>query len=54
MLAAWGRRSHGDSDVAAAREPRLRGTVIQTVGMKGHDGLAIAVVVDPPKADAGN
>lgn len=30
---------------AVARHPRLRGTVIQTVGRKGHDGMAIAVVL---------
>ncbi len=29
---------------AVAREPRLAGTVIQTVGSKGYDGFAIAVV----------
>ena len=28
-----------------ADEPRVRATVIQTVGRKGHDGIAIAVVV---------
>lgn len=28
-----------------AKEPRLSATVIQTVGAKGHDGLAFAVVV---------
>ena len=29
---------------ALAAEPRLRATVIQTVGAKGHDGFALAVV----------
>ncbi|MBA3807760.1 MAG: O-methyltransferase [Solirubrobacterales bacterium] len=29
-----------------AREPRLSGTAIQTVSGKGHDGLALALVVD--------
>ncbi len=29
-----------------AAEPRLSATILQTVGSKGHDGLAIAVVVD--------
>lgn len=29
-----------------AREPRLDATVIQTVGSKGYDGLAFALVVD--------
>ncbi len=29
-----------------AAEPRLSATAVQTVGIKGHDGLAIAVVVD--------
>jgi predicted O-methyltransferase YrrM len=28
-----------------ARDPRLRGTVLQTVGRKGHDGMAIVVVL---------
>ena len=30
---------------AIAGDARLRGTVVQTVGIKGHDGLAIAVVL---------
>ena len=30
---------------AVARNPRLRGTVVQTVGRKGHDGMAVAVVL---------
>ncbi len=30
---------------AIAADDRLRGTVLQTVGIKGHDGLAIAVVL---------
>jgi predicted O-methyltransferase YrrM len=29
---------------ALAAEPRLRATVIQTVGAKGHDGFALAIV----------
>ena len=29
-----------------AAEPRVSATVIQTVGIKGHDGLAIALVID--------
>ena len=29
------------------REPRLSGTVVQTVGAKGHDGFALAVVSAP-------
>ena len=29
---------------ALAREPRVTATVLQTVGLKGHDGMAIAVV----------
>jgi predicted O-methyltransferase YrrM len=29
---------------AVARDPRLRATVLQTVGAKGYDGMAIAVV----------
>ncbi len=32
---------------ALAAEPRLRATAIQTVGHKGHDGFAIAVVAGP-------
>ena len=28
-----------------AKEPRVKATVIQTVGKKGHDGMAIAIVV---------
>ena len=31
-----------------AAEPRLEATVIQTVGVKGHDGLALALVVSGP------
>jgi predicted O-methyltransferase YrrM len=31
-------------NAAVAADPRLEGTVIQTVGSKGHDGLAFAVV----------
>jgi len=30
---------------AVAGNPRLRGTVLQTVGRKGHDGMAIVVVL---------
>lgn len=45
--------SNRDPDIVGARrlnqaiadDDRLRGTVIQTVGIKGHDGLAIAVVL---------
>ena len=44
----------GDPSVQAIREfnamlaaePRLEATIIQTVGLKGHDGLAFAVVRD--------
>jgi predicted O-methyltransferase YrrM len=28
-----------------ADEPRVRATAIQTVGRKGHDGMALAIVV---------
>lgn len=31
-----------------AAEPRVRATAIQTVGAKGHDGLAIALVIADP------
>lgn len=31
-------------NAAIAIDPRLRGTVIQTVGLKGHDGMALVVV----------
>lgn len=45
----------GDADVQGtrealaliAREPRLNGTALQTVGAKGWDGFAIALVVEP-------
>ena len=33
-----------------AIEPRVSATAIQTVGTKGHDGLAIALVIADPKA----
>ncbi len=33
---------------AMAAEPGVTATVIQTVGRKGHDGLAIALVTRPP------
>jgi predicted O-methyltransferase YrrM len=29
-------------------EPRVSATAIQTVGSKGYDGFALAVVIDPP------
>jgi predicted O-methyltransferase YrrM len=32
----------------AATDPRVSGTVIQTVGAKGHDGLAILLVTSAP------
>ena len=32
---------------AMAAEPRVSATVIQTVGRKGYDGLAIALVTEP-------
>jgi len=32
-------------------EPRLRATAVQTVGVKGYDGFAIAVVQDPAPQD---
>jgi predicted O-methyltransferase YrrM len=35
----------------AAQEPRVSGTVIQTVGSKGYDGLAMLVVVDSAPID---
>ena len=31
---------------AAAADPRLDGTAVQTVGSKGHDGFALLVVTD--------
>ena len=31
-----------------AAEPRVSATVIQTVGVKGHDGFALALVTDEP------
>jgi predicted O-methyltransferase YrrM len=33
---------------AMAAEPRVSATIIQTVGRKGYDGLAIALVTRPP------
>lgn len=33
-----------------AAEPRLDATALQTVGSKGYDGFAIALVVDPTRA----
>ena len=32
----------------AATDPRVSGTAIQTVGHKGHDGLAILLVAAAP------
>jgi predicted O-methyltransferase YrrM len=32
---------------AAAADPRIAGTAIQTVGTKGYDGLALLAVLDP-------
>jgi predicted O-methyltransferase YrrM len=32
----------------AASEPRVSGTALQTVGAKGHDGLAILLVTGEP------
>lgn len=55
--------SNRDPDIVGARQlnraiaddDSLRGTVIQTVGVKGHDGLAIAVVTrsDPSESPGG-
>ena len=36
---------------AMAAEPRVSATVIQTVGRKGYDGLAIALVTRSPGDD---
>jgi hypothetical protein len=33
-----------------AGDDRLTATILQTVGSKGHDGLAFAVVLDPRPA----
>lgn len=33
-----------------AREPRVSATALQTVGVKGYDGLAIMLVIDPIQA----
>jgi hypothetical protein len=35
-----------------AAEPRLSATVVQTVGEKGHDGFAIALVGDGGEAES--
>jgi predicted O-methyltransferase YrrM len=32
----------------AATDPRVSGTALQTVGAKGHDGLAILLVTSEP------
>ncbi len=32
-----------------AAEPRVSATVVQTVGAKGHDGFALALVEDPDR-----
>ncbi|MEX1061181.1 MAG: methyltransferase, partial [Methyloceanibacter sp.] len=32
----------------AATDPRVSGTAIQTVGAKGHDGIAILLVTEGP------
>jgi predicted O-methyltransferase YrrM len=32
----------------AATDPRVSGTAIQTVGAKGHDGLAVLLVTSAP------
>jgi caffeoyl-CoA O-methyltransferase len=37
-------------NAALARDPRVTATVVQQVGTKGHDGMALAVVVDPDAA----
>jgi predicted O-methyltransferase YrrM len=34
-----------------AAEPRLSATALQTVGSKGYDGFALALVVDPARPD---
>jgi len=39
-------------DIAGA-EPRVSVTAIQTVGAKGHDGFALALVLDPHRAPGG-
>ena len=33
-------------------EPRVRASAIQTVGSKGYDGFAIALVTEGPQAGA--
>jgi ABC-type molybdate transport system ATPase subunit/precorrin-6B methylase 2 len=45
-------RVHGVRDMLAmlAAEPRLDATALQTVGVKGWDGFAIAIVKAPPTA----
>ena len=35
-------------NAAIAAEPRVSATIIQTVGLKGYDGFAMAVVIAPP------
>ena len=38
---------------AAAAEPRVSGTTIQTVGSKGYDGFTLLLVVERPRGDLG-
>ncbi len=38
---------------AVAGDPRLHGTVLQTVGRKGHDGMAVVVVLGERDPDGG-
>ena len=35
-----------------AHDPRLSAVALQVVGCKGHDGLALALVIDPPEQAA--
>ena len=39
------KRPHADGARVLAVEPRLRATAIQTVGEKGYDGFALALVL---------
>lgn len=43
-------RVHGTRRIneLLATEPRVQATLIQTVGKKGYDGVALAVVIDDP------
>lgn len=36
-------------NAALAQDPRVTAAIVQQVGVKGHDGMALAVIVDPER-----